>query len=235
MTKPIKLFLSCEHAVNTVPSAYSDVFKEQHSILDTHRGIDHGAIEIANHLHQTFSCGFTQATVSRLLIDCNRSLGHTHCFSEFTRRLPAAEKQHLINTYYLPYRQQAENAIQAQIQNGYQVLHLSIHSFTPELNGIKRNAGIGLLYDHARHGEKEVARIWRGLLLQQTPTYRVRMNYPYHGNTDAFTTALRKRYTELDYLGFEVESNQALLQDKDSRDKMCNVLSSSLRELLQML
>ena len=123
----------------------------------------------------------------------------------------------------------------AQMERGYQVLHLSIHSFTPELNGIKRNAAIGLLYDHTRHGEQEVARVWRSLLLQQTPAYRVRMNYPYHGNSDCFITAMRKRYTEHDYLGFEIESNQALLEEKTSRDEVAKVLSSSLQELLQLL
>ncbi len=235
MTKPIALLLSCEHAVNTVPPAYHYLFKEQEQALEIHRGLDLGTLDIANHLNRVFGCSYTQASVSRLLIDCNRSLAHAHCFSEFTRALPISEKQHLIDEYYLPFRQQTENLIKAQVENGYQVLHLSIHSFTPELNGIKRNAGIGLLYDHTRHGEQEVARIWRALLLQQTPTYRVRMNYPYHGTSDGFTTALRKRYTEHDYLGFEVESNQALLEDKNSRDELANVLSSSLQELLQML
>lgn len=235
MTKPIALLVSCEHAVNTVPSMYIHLFKEQEHVLQTHRGLDLGAFEIANHLNQVFACGYTQATVSRLLIDCNRSLAHSHCFSEFTQGLPIEKKQYLIDHYYLPFRQHTENLIKAQVENGSQVLHLSIHSFTPELNGVVRNAGIGLLYDHARHGEQEVARIWRSLLLQQTPAYKVRMNYPYHGNSDGFTTALRKRYTEHDYLGFEVESNQALLVDKDSRDEVANVLSSSLQELLQLL
>lgn len=235
MTKPISLLISCEHAVNTVPSAYSDLFKGQEHVLQTHRGIDLGALEIANHLNQIFACSYTQATVSRLLIDCNRSLAHTHCFSEFTKGLPVAEKQYLIDQYYLPFRQQTENLIKAQVESGCQVLHLSIHSFTPELDGVVRNAGIGLLYDHARHGEQEVARIWRGLLLQQTPAYRVRMNYPYHGNTDGFTTAMRKIYTEHDYLGFEVEINQALLEDKASVEEVASALSSSLQELLQLL
>ena len=149
--------------------------------------------------------------------------------------MPVEEKQKLIDHYYLPFRQQIETLVKAQVDNGCQVLHLSIHSFTPELNGIVRNAGIGLLYDHARHGEQEVARIWRGLLLQQTPTYRVRMNYPYHGNTDSVTTSLRKHYTEHDYLGFEVESNQALLMDKESRHQVAKALSSSLQELVQLL
>ncbi len=233
--KPIALLISCEHAVNTVPPKYRDLFKGQEQLLQTHRGIDVGAHEIANHLNQVFACSYTQATVSRLLIDCNRSLAHAQCFSEFTRGLPIAERQQLIDQYYLPFRQQTENLIHAQVESGCQVLHLSIHSFTAELNGVKRNAGIGLLYDHVRHGEREVARIWRSLLLQQTPTYRVRMNYPYHGNTDGFTTALRKRYTEHEYLGLEVEGNQALLEDKESRDEVANVLSSSLQELLQLL
>ena len=235
MTKPIALILSCEHAVNTVPAEYLYLFKDQEAILQTHRGVDLGALEIANHLHQVFACSYTQAAVSRLLIDCNRSLTHSHCFSAFTKNLPVEKKQTLINDYYLPFRQHTENFIQTIIKEGSQVLHLSIHSFTPVLNGIQRNAGIGLLYDHTRHGEREVARIWRSLLLQQTPTYRVRMNYPYHGNTDGFTTTLRKSYTEHDYLGLEIESNQALLMDKTSRDEVANVLSRSLQELLQLL
>ncbi len=235
MTKPIALLLSCEHAVNTVPDKYIDLFNGQENVLQTHRGIDFGALAIANHLHQTFHCDFIQAHASRLLIDCNRSLGHSHCFSEFTKHLSSQDKQDLINEYYLPFRQQTEQLIKSHIEQGFQILHLSIHSFTPELNGIKRNAGIGILYDHARHGEQEVARIWRSLLLQQTPTYRVRMNYPYHGNTDGFTTTLRKTYTEHDYIGFEVESNQALLADKTSLNEVANALSSSLQELMQLL
>lgn len=235
MTKPITLLISCEHAVNTVPEKYLHLFHGHEHVLQTHRGIDLGAIDVAHHLSQNFRCDYTQATVSRLLIDCNRSITHAHCFSEFSKKLSAEEKKHLINQYYLPFREQTEKHIKTHIEQGFQVLHLSIHSFTPELNGIKRNAGIGLLYDHARHGEQEVARIWRSLLLQQTPTYRVRMNYPYHGNTDGFTTSLRKVYTEHDYLGFEVESNQALLKDKVSRDEVALALSSSLQELLQLL
>lgn len=235
MTKPIALIISCEHAVNTIPPAYQALFNGQAQVLQTHRAIDLGALEIAHHLNQGFACSFTQATVSRLLIDCNRSLTHSHCFSEFTKKLPDSEKQYLINQYYLPFRQQTEQVIKTKIDSGCQVLHLSIHSFTRELNGIKRNAGIGLLYDHTRHGEREVARIWRSLLIQQTPAYRVRMNYPYHGNTDGFTSALRKQYTEHDYLGFEVECNEALLDNKQSLEEVANVLSSSLQELLQLL
>lgn len=233
--KPIALHISCEHAVNTVPPAYDPLFAEQETVLNSHQAIDIGAFEIAHHLQSTFACSYTEACVTRLLIDCNRSLTHPHCFSEFTHALPRAEKQTLINQYYQPFRDETEHKIKGLIEQGAQVLHLSIHSFAPECDGVIRHAGIGLLYDHTRHGEQEVARIWKSLLLLQTPTYRVRMNYPHHGHKDGFPHALRKRYTEHDYLGFEVECNQALLQEQGSRDELAGVLSSSLQELLQVL
>ena len=234
--KPTVLFISCEHAVNTIPSAYQHLFHQHQSILETHRGIDFGALETATHLSEVFACDFNKATVSRLLIDCNRSLTSTNCFSEFTKHLPQIEKQKIIDQYYLPYRNRCESLIKTHIQQGNQVLHLSIHSFTPVFKGVTRNAGIGLLYDPKRHGEKEVTREWHSLLSHEKPTYRVRMNYPYSGTSDGFTSALRKKYTEHEYLGIEVEMNQALvMKGKEALDMMSHALSRSLKELLLLL
>jgi predicted N-formylglutamate amidohydrolase len=233
--KPVVLMLSCEHAVNTVPKDHQHLFAGHESVLQTHRGLDIGALQIANHFHEFFHCPYTKASISRLLIDCNRSLTNTHCFSEFSKHLPEVDKKRLIKDYYQPFRQTTEALIKAQVAEGNQVLHLSIHSFTPEKDGIVRNAAIGLLYDHTRHAEQEVARIWRGILLLQTPSYRVRMNYPYHGQSDGFTSSLRKQYTEHEYLGFEIEINQALLVDDIACNEMAHILCLSVQELLQIL
>ncbi len=233
--KPIALHISCEHAVNTVPPAYKGLFSEQESILNTDRAFDIGALEIAHHLRQRFVCSYTQSSITRLLIDSNHSLTHPHCFSEFTETLPRSEKQQLIDQYYQPFRHETDKLIKEKIEAGSQVLHLSIQSFPFELNGIQRNAGIGLLYDHTRHGEQEVARIWRSLLLQQTPTYRIRMNYPHPGHSDGLTHSLRKQYTEHDYLGLEIQCNQALFDTQESRAELAEVISSSLQELLLVL
>ena len=234
--KTTVLCISCEHAVNTVPPAYAPLFHPQEAVLETHRAVDFGAQDVAHHLKHSLPCGFfIEAQITRLLIDCNRSLDNPHCFSEFTKSLPIAEKQPLIDHYYLPYRQQMEEWINAQIEDGNQVLHLSVHSFTPTLNGAVRNAGVGLLYDPLRHGEKEVARLWHGILLQQIPTYRIRMNYPYRGSSNGFTQALRKQHNEKDYLGFELEMNQTLVKDKESLNELAQALSRSIEELLQLL
>jgi predicted N-formylglutamate amidohydrolase len=90
------------------------------------------------------------------------------------------------------------------------VIHLSIHSFTPELSGVVRDADIGLLYDPARRYEKKLCREWRKKIITINPAIgRVRMNYPYRGTSDGFTTYLRKKMKG-SYLGIEVEINQRL-------------------------
>lgn len=233
--KPTILFISCEHAVNIIPSSHLHLFQEQMTILNSSQAFDIHAQTISKYISQKLACDYVEAPVSRLLIDCNRSISHSHCFSTFTKSLTRLEKQELIEHYYQPFRQQAQNLIQAHINQNKQVLHLSIHTFTPTTNGQVRNAGIGILYDSHRHGEKEVSRLWHGLLSQQTPAYRIRMNYPFSGNFDAFINQLRKQYTERDYLGLIVECNQALLTDKTSLTELSDVLTNSLDELLQLL
>lgn len=233
--KATVLILSCEHAVNDVPLAYRHLFAQHEAVLQTHRGIDIGAADYAAHLSKTLGCDYIHAEVSRLLIDCNRSVTHPSFFSEFSKLLAADEKQALITQYYEPYRERTHALIEGYIKQGYQVFHLSCHSFTPVFNGITRNAGAGFLYDPTRHGEKEVARLWHGLLDQKTE-YRIRMNYPYRGSSDGFTTSLRKQFSEHDYLGMELEINQSLLlQDKASVDALHHALSTSLAELLRIL
>ncbi|AHE66017.1 N-formylglutamate amidohydrolase [Legionella oakridgensis] len=233
--KPTVLVLSCEHAGNDVPDEYWHLFSQQEAVLQTHRAFDIGACEIAEQLSQTFGCDYTKTTITRLLIDCNRSLTNPKCFSEFTRSLSKQDRQTIVEKYYLPFRQRTEQIIANHIHQGQQVLHLSIHSFTPELNGVLRNAAMSLLYDPKRHGEKEVARIWQNLLIHRPAAYRVRLNYPYQGTSDGFTTALRKQHHQKNYLGIEVESNQALMKNKETFNQLIHILTSSLQDLLQLL
>ena len=227
--------ISVEHAVNFIPPIYQKVFDKSSAILNTHRGIDFGAKAIAMHLAAQMPCDYFEATVSRLLIDYNRSLKHPKCFSEWTKSLSKIEKESIIQQYYLPYRKSVESCIEAHIKNNRQVFHLSMHSFTPELDGITRNAAIGLLYDPKRNAEKEIARIWHALLTNDSSDYNVRMNYPYRGTSDGFVSALRKKYAEQDYVGFEVENNQALVQEDISLTMLKNTHLKNLVDLLNVI
>ncbi len=229
------LVLSCEHAVNTVHPAYTQLFSGRENVLNSRKAMDLHALNVTQHLSETLACEYTQSMVSRLLVDCNRSLKHNSCFSKYTKNLSKSEKQNLIDSYYLPFREQTQNLIQKHIDQNEQVLHLSIHTFTPILKGLVRNAGIGILYDSRRHAEKEVARMWHALLLQQPKVYRMRKNYPYPGHKFSFPASLRKCYSERDYLAIELEINHVLLQEPESLDETCSLLSSSLKDLLELL
>lgn len=227
------LIITCEHAMNTIPPAFADLFNHDRDVLFTHRGIDIGALAIANHLAETLPCDYYQAaTLSRLVIDCNRSLKNAQCFSEWTNTLSKNEKHAIIDTYYHPYRRPAIQKIEQFIAQGKRIIHLSIHSFTPVLNGVKREADIGLLYDPKRDNEKKFARAWQEAFAKTEPQYRVRMNYPYRGTSDGFTTALRKQFSAQEYVGLEVESNQALMKPLSVQHELIHAITSTLLKIL---
>ncbi|MFY7697626.1 MAG: N-formylglutamate amidohydrolase [Legionella sp.] len=233
--KPTILIMSCEHASNIIPEEYQHLFLDDLPVLASHRTWDKSAQEITSYLSQLFECDYVLTRISHLIIDCNRSLAHNDCFSAYSRHLSEKDKQHLIDEFYLPYRQHVEKLIRKQIDNGNQVLHLSIHSFIPELNGKVRNAAIGLLYDSSRHGEQEVARLWCGLLSAQKPAYRVRKNYPYRSHSNGLISSLRRKFCEEDYLGLEIECNQAITENTESLTQLQHMLAHTLDELLQLL
>jgi hypothetical protein len=92
------------------------------------------------------------------------------------------------------------------------VTHLSIHSFTPALDGTPRTCDIGLLYDPRRAGEQALALRLQAALATVAPQWRVRRNYPYRGAADGHATLLRRRFGPRSYVALEIEFNQALLR-----------------------
>lgn len=231
MTQTPAIIFTCEHAVNRIPSIYQGHFAQYNNLLNSHRGIDYGASTIANYLSEHMGRPLVTAEMSRLLIDCNRSLNHPDCFSEISDKFSDKDKQHIIATYYTPYRQNVERLICKQIQEKGAVIHLSIHSFTPVFKDEIRNADLGLLYDPTRRREKAFSLWWKQALKTQAPHIHVRMNYPYQGTSDGFTTALRKQYSKEQYIGIEVETNQGLLQNHQPSTEYLAVLLSTLRTI----
>ncbi|WP_020693819.1 N-formylglutamate amidohydrolase [Noviherbaspirillum massiliense] len=200
--------ITCEHGGNRVPLPYLDLFRGQDAVLWSHRGFDAGALQMARELAAALGAPLLASTVTRLLIDLNRSQGHPRLYSEMTRNAPPALRGQILEDHYLPYREEAAAAIERAIATGARVIHISSHSFTPELDGTPRNADVGLLYDPARPGEVELSRRWREAIRHASPALKVRMNYPYAGTADGMTTALRRRFPAGRYVGLELEINQ---------------------------
>ena len=200
--------ITCEHGGNRIPGPYRHLFAGQARVLRSHRGYDIGALRMARELARALEAPLHACIISRLLIEMNRSPRHAQLYSEFTRTLPPELRRELLERYYLSYRDAVELRIGALLAGGARVVHLSCHSFTPELDGVARDADIGLLYDPRRAGERSLCRHWRGALARHAPALKVRMNYPYAGTADGFTTYLRRRFPGHGYVGIELEVNQ---------------------------
>lgn len=228
------LVLSCEHGGNRVPPAYAALFTgaRPRAALASHRGYDIGALEVAEALARRFDVELNAAMVTRLLVELNKSLGHRGLFSEFSQGLDRDARRQVLERYYLPHRQQLAEAIANAPARP--VCHIGVHSFTPKLNGLMRQADIGLLYDPSRPRERGFCVQWQAQIKQLDPTLRVRRNYPYRGQADGLTTALRRDFAAADYLGIELETNQALLAGtKRRREHTIATLTDSLAAALQ--
>jgi predicted N-formylglutamate amidohydrolase len=202
------LLVSCEHGGNEVPAAYAPLFAGAAAVLDSHRGLDYGALEAAQAFGARLGVAPITATTTRLVVDLNRSLGHRNLFSEYTRVLDREQRAAALSAHYRPYRERVEREVAHSVASGAIVVHVSAHSFTPVLRGAVRNCDVGFLYDPARPAERRFIAAWHDALAKLAPDLRVRRNYPYRGVADSLVTRLRRLHGDESYAGVEVEINQ---------------------------
>lgn len=205
----LRLLVTCEHGGHRVPKAHAARFRGHAAVLRSHRGWDRGALVVARQLARAFAAPLHAATISRLVVDLNRSPDHPRVFSEFTRDLAPAARQRLLAQWHRPHRLAVERQVARLQRAGGTVLHIAVHSFTPVLDGTVRRADVGLLFDPARRAEAAFRRRWQAALRTVAPDWRVYANLPYRGTSDGLTTTLRRCFPRR-YLGFELELNQRL-------------------------
>ncbi|MFT2011071.1 N-formylglutamate amidohydrolase [Pontibacter sp. 13R65] len=225
-----KILLTCEHGGNYILPAFQCYFKGKENLLVSHEGYDIGALELFETMQLAADVSF-YAKDSRLLVELNRSRHHPKLFSHITQSLSEEEKNYLLKTVYYPYREKVEQMVQDLIHAGRKVIHVSVHTFTPELHGKIRKTDIGLLYDPKRRTEQEICKSWKASLKQVSPPLTVRYNYPYLGISDGFTSYLRRKFTDEQYAGIELEVNQKFpLGNKGTWEKLKSILKNTLIE-----
>lgn len=200
------VLLTCEHGGHEVPTELRALFSGADEVLRSHRGWDPGARDLFTALRPLAHLAL-EGTTSRLVVELNRSLDSPALFSAFTRDLPHAQRSHLIDEHYTPFRTAAADAVATWRADRKSVLHLSMHTFTPELDGVQRPMDIGLLCDPARAWERALVDAWEQLLHIAAPDLVVRHNEPYLGTDDGHTTVIRASHP-VGYAGIELEVNQ---------------------------
>jgi len=231
----MKCVISREHASTRIPPRFKQVFAGREKVLSSHQAYDPGAALLARRLARQLQVSLHLGTISRLLIDLNRSASNRKSlYTPYSRKLPPASREMLLRKYYQPYREKVEGAIAGLVAAGNPVLHISVHTFVPVKNGRIRRADIGLLYDPARAPEKNISSNIVALLRHQVESLQVRRNYPYLGKTDGFTSFLRMKYPATFYAGIEIELNQKLLAGDDRKYRqIMRILPEGIRYLVK--
>lgn len=229
MTKLIPV-ITCEHAGNSVPERFAPFFSSVGEQLQSHLGWDPGAREIGAFLASQLQAPFYKCESTRLLVEPNRSLHSESLFSKYVQHLSAAERDEVLNQYYFPHRSAVEDWVRLSPKP---ILHISVHSFTPVFDGVVRDVDIGLLFDPDRKGESKFCQLWLEELQDVVPTLRCRFNEPYKGTDDGFTTYLRTKFPDEEYLGIEIEVSQRFVGTRDLDQVMLAVLQSLQKALSQ--
>jgi predicted N-formylglutamate amidohydrolase len=202
--RSVPVIITCEHAGNDVPLRYRHLFFGAQADLESHRGWDPGALSLATYLSRDLHAPLLACSTTRLLVEPNRSLGSGELFSRYTRDLPEIERNSILDAYYFPHRKAAA----ALMRKAGHALHLSIHTFTPLLDGVVRKVDIGILFDPSRRAESGFCMRYRKRLERCLPALTIAFNKPYLGTDDGFTTYLRTQFSDDQYMGIEIEVNQ---------------------------
>ncbi|MBI5536653.1 MAG: N-formylglutamate amidohydrolase [Deltaproteobacteria bacterium] len=209
------IVVTCEHASRALPEEVGDLGLTG-DVLSSHVAWDPGAAPIARALSARLAAPCELGAFSRLLVDLNRSADNPSVIPEVAFGVPVpgnqslsgADRAHRIATWHQPYWQRVESLLREGIERAGTCLHVSIHSFTPELDPDRRTFPIGLLFKPDSELEGKVAdRVARVL---RERGYGVEYNEPYPGTMDLIITGMRARLGG--YLGLEIEINHALMK-----------------------
>ncbi len=208
MPDRVSLVFTCEHGSPFLPAAFRREFRDALKRMPEHRRFDRGAAALAEHLASRFHAPLVRSRFSRLLVDLNRSAGHRGLFSELSKQLPENRRRTVLAVVYRPFRGSVESLVDRLLRRGGAVIHVSVHTFTPVLDGTRRPTDIGLLFDPSRSFEKRLCLSWRRRLKEECPGLAVHFNRPYLGRSDGFTRSLRQGRADSRYAGIEIEVNQ---------------------------
>lgn len=148
------VLVTCDHASRRVPRSLHNLGLDAKS-LELHIGWDIGAAEVSRHLARKLDAPAILAGYSRLVIDCNRDLDDPTSMPSVSDGVPvpgnkdltAAAKAQRVEALFKPYHGAIEAALERFSARAVHPAVLSIHSFTPVMNGFERPWHIGILWD----------------------------------------------------------------------------------------
>jgi predicted N-formylglutamate amidohydrolase len=148
------ILVVCDHAANAVPRRLGALGLPA-AELDRHIGLDIGAEAVARGLAERLSAQAILASFSRLVIDNNRAIGDPSAIAPASdgtivpanAGLDPRARRARAEEIYWPYHGAIAAALDDFAARGVTPALLSVHSFTPRLDGKDRPWHVGVLWN----------------------------------------------------------------------------------------
>ena len=181
--------LVCEHASRQIPTDLYGLGLSEAARL-SHAAWDIGALDVAQAMSKILDAPLVAGGISRLVYDCNRPLTAADSIpvrSEVydipgNAGLTDTQKSERYDLVHTPFHDAIEQVLDGQ---NSPVL-VTIHSFTPIYNGVKRDVELGFLYHRNPVAAQRVLEVE-----QAKGRFRVALNEPYAAS-DGVTYTLAK-------------------------------------------
>lgn len=226
-----QVLLVCDHASRRLPAALGNMGLDPFA-LRCHLALDIGAAALTGRLAKKLSLTAVLCQYSRLVVDCNRQLMDPGAFLEFgdgivvtgNRNLHVADKKIRADEIYWPYHNAVASQVERLVAAGQPPVFVSLHSFTPVINGQYRPWEVGVLWDTDRATAEIFMQDFRAA------GFHVGDNEPYSGKSPQdFTVDHHAESIGLPHVGVEIR--QDLIDDDEGVRRIGAVLQRIIASL----
>jgi len=223
----------CDHASRYVPPDLDGLGLEE-TLLYRHIAWDIGAGDVARRLAALLDLPAVLCGTSRLVIDCNRQLDDASSIPEVSdgieipgnRGLDAAQRADRHDRFFRPYHDEVARQLDAFAARGQVPALISVHSFTPVMDGYERPWHVGLLWDR---DTRMSAPVVAGL--RRNPALIVGENEPYNGwSPSGYAIHVYGEGRGLPMCVFEIR--QDLIDTHHGAEEWAHILAAALRPVL---
>ncbi len=225
-----RFVILCDHASNRFPAEFGSLGlaaaeREAHIVWDL------GAIGVSRRFAEMLDAPLVHSTVSRLVVDCNRSLDAPDLMAAISESttvpgnatLPEAERRRRIASVHEPYHHAIDRLIDERIAAGRKTALIAVHTFTPIFRGVPRPWQIGILFDRDRRLADKLVEALRasgrtvGVNEPYSPADGVYYTLERHGQRRGLATAM-------------IEIRNDLAANEDEQQRWAEQLAASLAE-----
>jgi len=228
------VLLTCDHASRRVPAALGQLGLTE-VVLAQHIGWDIGAAAVTRLLAPMLDASAVLAGYSRLVIDCNRRPDDPSSIPSESDGIPipgntaldAAARRERRALLFEPYHAAIDRHLAHLGMGGRAPAVISMHSFTPQMNGFARPWHIGVLWD----GEGRIAKPLLAALRAELDPARVGDNLPYSAREPVDFTQRHHAY-ERGLPHVAIELRQDLIADDKGAAEWAERLARLLNPIL---